>query len=281
MIEGRRQKIYYFFKKATYQYDMSSLRQLLEEAVEEQSDELSSPIDFEALTENLLRRSDSLKRFNFEALNKSVFESINDSSGFDFDKLMRDLQLGQNTQSASTQDRSDTNSSSEGSNLTFEGWMSPGASTGGGTNFDTIGDGLNNYRCAQPPKSEDFYRFLNQKYKINNIISLNHKNHNAEAEAAGLSYLHVPLGSRPPSNSNWEQIKSLLRRGNCLVHCTHGADRTGAVVARWKIEEYNESCDSAYQEALTYGFKPQSHPGYGKGPDPNKDLRTFIEAPCR
>ena len=228
MIEDRKQKIYYFFKKATYQHDIDSIRRL----VEDQAAELGSSIDFEALTENLLRQPDGPQRFDFEALNRAIFEGINDSSRFDFDKLMRDLQLNQGTQSISSQNRADANSLSEDSDLTFEGWMSPGTALGGGTNFDTIGDGLNNYRCAQPPRSEEFYRFLNQKYKINNIISLNHKNHNAEAEAAGLSYLHVQLGSRPPSSSNWEQIKSLLRRGNCLVHCTHGADRTGAVVAR-------------------------------------------------
>ena len=169
---------------------------------------------------------------------------------------------------------------SDSSPKSFPEWSRPGAKIGGGTNLDTVGDGLNNYRSAQPPKDEAFYRFLKEKYGIQNIISLNHKNHNAEAAAAGLSYLHVPLGSKPPSDPKWQQIKAILGQGNTLVHCTHGADRTGAIIAKWKIEQYGESCKSAYNEALKYGFKSQSHPGYGKGPDPNRDLRGFIESGC-
>ena len=165
-------------------------------------------------------------------------------------------------------------------------------------NFHKIEGGTNNYRSAQPPEEEDFYKFLNEKYGIENIISLNSKNHSGIAGAAGLAYLHVPLGSRPPSSSDWGMIKSLLSQGDTLVHCTHGADRTGAVVGRYKVEEMNVDPIIAHNESLGYGFKSQDHPGWPErcdnmpvstpeeeaekqaciddSTDPNKRLRNFI-----
>ena len=165
-------------------------------------------------------------------------------------------------------------------------------------NFHRVEGGNNNYRSAQPPEEEDFYKFLNEKYGIENIISLNSKNHSGIAGAAGLAYLHVPLGSRPPSRSDWSMIKSLLSQGDTLVHCTHGADRTGGVIGRYKVEEMNVDPTIAHNESLEYGFKSQDHPGWPErcddmpvgtpeeaaekqeciddSADPNKRLRNFI-----
>ncbi|MDB2481748.1 tyrosine-protein phosphatase [bacterium] len=153
-----------------------------------------------------------------------------------------------------------------------------------GTNFNKA-HGRNNYRSAQVPEEKDFFEFLNNKYGIKNIINLR-KDSEKERRAvldAGLNYLNIHLTSKPPTESEWEKIKNLLRQGNTLVHCQHGADRTGAVLARWEVEEGNKTPEQAYNDSLKYGFKDENFEGYyfdaegnPTNPDPNKDLRRYI-----
>mgnify|MGYP003654073354 CR=1 FL=1 len=99
------------------------------------------------------------------------------------------------------------------------------------------------------------------------------------AKELGLKYLPVYLGSRPPSNSDWRKIKAAMMEGNAFIHCTYGADRTGAIIGRFRLEtEPGLDPDETLREAISFGFKPQSHPGYGKGPDPNRHLRKWMKA---
>jgi protein tyrosine phosphatase (PTP) superfamily phosphohydrolase (DUF442 family) len=99
------------------------------------------------------------------------------------------------------------------------------------------------------------------------------------ARELGLRYLPVYLGSRPPSAARWAKIKSAMMDGNTFIHCTYGADRTGAVIGRFRLEtEPGLDPQEVLREAKSLGFKPQSHPGYGKGPDPNRRLREWMVA---
>lgn len=41
----------------------------------------------------------------------------------------------------------------------------------------------------------------------------------------------------------------------CLVHCTHGQDRTGLVVAIWRLV-HGDSVDAAYADMMRHGFHP-------------------------
>lgn len=145
--------------------------------------------------------------------------------------------------------------------------------------------GKNNYRSAQVPKEKEFFEFLNYKYGIENIVNLttNYSEEEKAVKDAGLNYLSVQLGARPPSDTDWQDIKYLLEQGNTLVHCTHGADRTGAIIARWEVEKKIKSPIQAYEDSLKYGFKDENFAGYkfdAEGnptdPDPNKHLREYI-----
>lgn len=99
------------------------------------------------------------------------------------------------------------------------------------------------------------------------------------ARELGLRYIPVYLGSRPPSPAKWAQVKAAMMDGNTFLHCTYGADRTGAIIGRFRLEtEPGLDPQVVLKEALQYGFKPSSHPGYGKGPDPNKRLREWMMA---
>lgn len=153
-----------------------------------------------------------------------------------------------------------------------------------GTNFNKV-YGNNNYRSAQVPEEKEFFEFLNNKYGIKNIVNLREdslKERKAVLDA-GLNYLNIHLTSKPPSDSDWQKIKALLKEGHTLVHCQHGADRTGAVVARWEVESDYKTPEQAYNDSLKYGFKDENFKGYyfdaegnPTAPDPNKNLREYI-----
>jgi len=99
------------------------------------------------------------------------------------------------------------------------------------------------------------------------------------AKQLGLRYVPMYLGSRPPSAARWAKVKSAIMDGNAFIHCTYGADRTGAVLGRFRLEtEPGLDPQEVLREAKQYGFKPKSHPGYGKGPDPNRRLREWMVA---
>lgn len=44
-----------------------------------------------------------------------------------------------------------------------------------------------------------------------------------------------------------------------LVHCTHGQDRTGYLIGRYRVNSEGWSKEDAYLEMLKYGFHPELH----------------------
>ena len=169
-------------------------------------------------------------------------------------------------------------------------------------------DNLNNYRSARPFASVKLFDMFRTLYGIERVITLDARKYKKGTKAqlgdvvkavedSGLEKLYVPLGSNSPDDEQWNGIKEFLSQGNTLVHCTHGVDRTGAIVAGWQIENYGKDKNTVFNEALSFGFKPRTHPGYkylknedgtyqrdanGKkiydpsGKDPNKHLRRWI-----
>ncbi|MCB2203484.1 dual specificity protein phosphatase family protein [bacterium] len=128
------------------------------------------------------------------------------------------------------------------------------------TNFDTTVN--NNYRGARITSRAQLDS-MRRRYNISTVINLAKdalpKKGPTEIEwtkELGMEYVSVYLGSSPPSEKNWQKIRDLLSRGGVYVHCAHGADRTGAIIAKYRIEvEGMEPCD-AYREARRFGFKP-------------------------
>ncbi len=94
-------------------------------------------------------------------------------------------------------------------------------------------------------------------------------------EQAGLKRLHVPMHAfKVPNAEEWKQIKEALKEP-VYIHCKWGADRTGAVIGRFLVEEKNYSSQEAYQAVITRG----SHAGYlgglKKGPF-YENMKRFI-----
>lgn len=128
------------------------------------------------------------------------------------------------------------------------------------TNFDTTVNG--NYRGARITSFAQLDS-MRRVYGIGTIINLAKdalpKSGPGEIEWSkelGIDYVSVYLGDAPPSEQHWQKIRELLSRGGVYVHCAHGADRTGAIIAKYRIEvEGVEPCE-AYREARRFGFKP-------------------------
>lgn len=137
-----------------------------------------------------------------------------------------------------------------------------GRVTGGGINFHEMKDGKNNYRAGLKPKytllSLDFFKSLKDNFGIKRIISLNGSSEWEGADLpkliteAGMQHAHIPMGT-VPTRQEFDKIVALLKEGNNLIHCAHGADRTGSVVGRYYLEELGWPMDQVEKETKKYG----------------------------
>ena len=145
-----------------------------------------------------------------------------------------------------------------------------GSKFSGGSNFHEMYGRNNNYRSGlddrkmKTPLPAQFFKDLKTVHNIKRVITLN-ADHNPgtvkAARDAGMEVLYVPTGKgRTPGGvetldmdaGEWSQVKAMLDEGDTLIHCTHGADRTGATVGRYYIENEKWDFDRAFEDAQLY-----------------------------
>jgi len=134
-------------------------------------------------------------------------------------------------------------------------------------NFTQVSQGL--YRSGQPtPEGVAKLRALGVK----TILKLN-ADEPAESDWAasdGLDFETVLMSNR--ESPTYDQIDAALAiiddksKQPVLVHCHHGRDRTGAVVAAYRVTVQGMSVDQAVSEALSFGY---GAPGF-------QDLKTYL-----
>src|SRR5262245_10156523 len=80
----------------------------------------------------------------------------------------------------------------------------------------------------------------------------------AAAERLGLELVHVPMdGSQMPSIEEVDTALTVLLNASkrpVLVHCAHGEERTGAVIAAYRVIAQGWDPAAAEAEALELGF---------------------------
>ena len=79
----------------------------------------------------------------------------------------------------------------------------------------------------------------------------------ASARAHGLRYVSVPLrGLSAPTDAQIAQLLALIASSPTpiFIHCEHGADRTGTLIACYRIRHDGWSSERALAEAKLHGF---------------------------
>jgi protein tyrosine phosphatase (PTP) superfamily phosphohydrolase (DUF442 family) len=125
-------------------------------------------------------------------------------------------------------------------------------------NFGRVSDSL--FRGAQPTEAG-----IRALHGMGVSVVVNFRNENDEiaseqqqVESAGMKYVSIPWsGSDMPSNRQVAQFLDLVR-GNpdakFFVHCKAGADRTGVMVAAYRIAVEHEAVGEAVAEMHRYHY---------------------------
>jgi tyrosine-protein phosphatase SIW14 len=133
-----------------------------------------------------------------------------------------------------------------------------GADPVGVVNFHEVNDRV--YRGAQP-SLKGFGELA--KLGIKTIIDLREPGKRAETEqkaveAAGMQYIHIPLnGYHAPTSDQVTKLLGLLNNdssGPVFVHCRRGADRTGTIIACYRMTHDHWDNQKALKEAQSFGM---------------------------
>jgi len=124
-------------------------------------------------------------------------------------------------------------------------------------NFHKVNDTV--FRGAQP--SAAGFAML-KKMGIATVIDLRESSH-ADSEAAlvkaqGMQYINIPMkGMEAPSNAQIAKVLALIndaKTGPVFIHCKRGADRTGTVLACYRITHDHWDNAAALAEAKQRGM---------------------------
>lgn len=124
-------------------------------------------------------------------------------------------------------------------------------------NFGKINENL--YRGAQPDEPG---MVSLKKLGIKTIISLRRTNDlwNAEealAKTNGITFVNIPMsGLGRPTTAAVQQVLQIIASSSTpvFVHCEHGCDRTGTIIACYRIMHDQWTSEAALQEAKVYGM---------------------------
>lgn len=125
-------------------------------------------------------------------------------------------------------------------------------------NFGRVNERL--YRGGQPePEGLDALRTLGVEIVVNlNTSQEGIQQERAAVEARGMRYLSLPWSARSlPQRSQVEEFLRLLRaepQTTVFVHCRHGADRTGVMVAAYRMAFQGWTPDQALAEMERFKF---------------------------
>jgi protein tyrosine/serine phosphatase len=119
--------------------------------------------------------------------------------------------------------------------------------------FEKVDDDV--YRGSQPLSVTQLAELVNA-YHFKTVLKLNGEVR--EPLQAGVKLIVHPLyGPVTPSAEEIETILEDIENAEkpLYIHCSHGEDRTGLIVALYRIR-YGETADAAYRDMRLNGFHP-------------------------
>lgn len=120
------------------------------------------------------------------------------------------------------------------------------------TNLYRIDEGV--YRSEQP-KKQDFAAL--EAYGIKEVLNLRKMHSDSrKAQSSSLKLHRLKTSAHSISIDELAQALTIIcqRQGPIVIHCHHGADRTGAVVALYRIVFQGFSKEEAIDEMKNGGF---------------------------
>jgi len=129
----------------------------------------------------------------------------------------------------------------------------------GVTNFTKVSEKL--WRGAQPD-AEGFRQL--EKAGVRTVINLRHDHDDFPSlRGSAMRYLWIPMRAWHPESEDMVLVLAALRRAFAdpgrwpvYVHCAEGKDRTGYVIASYRIIEDKWSADDAILEMFDYRYNP-------------------------
>jgi protein tyrosine phosphatase (PTP) superfamily phosphohydrolase (DUF442 family) len=86
----------------------------------------------------------------------------------------------------------------------------------------------------------------------------------AQAESLGMRFIDIPVsGWSPPANAQVAEFLRLFQQDptqKIFVHCYFGRDRTGVMVAAYRMAQQNWTADQAVEEMYSFGFHYHWYP---------------------
>ena len=119
-------------------------------------------------------------------------------------------------------------------------------------NFHKVDDKL--YRSEQP--DDDDFKII-EKLGIKEVLNLrNLHSDDDEAKDTKLTLHHLRMNAGDVTEEELTRALAIIKaaKGPVLVHCWHGSDRTGVVVAGYRVIIQNWSKDKALDEMKNGGF---------------------------
>jgi len=145
------------------------------------------------------------------------------------------------------------------SSILFTGLLAAQPQTCAGVgNFHQLNDSV--FRGAQP-SAQGFQGLAHLGIKT--IVDLRESGGRAQneqklVEAAGMRYVNIPLnGHAAPSEAQVSRLLALLNdkaSGPVFIHCRRGADRTGTIMACYRISHDHWENQKALDEAKANGM---------------------------
>lgn len=117
------------------------------------------------------------------------------------------------------------------------------------------------YRCAQFD-AEGMETLIS--FGVTVVVKLNTREEAPEVFASGVTTLEYPFHLQAPPDAETirlvQQIQEFVDGGETVViHCTHGRDRTGFVVAAYQMLALGMSFEAVIDERARYGVDSPWH----------------------